>query len=331
MKTLACGVAVALLAGCGGSQPPIGAPGTTRQTALVTHAERGKSWMLPEAKNRNLLKSKSPSLNGNVGSNDVRLQQASKRALLYASLDTSIGIYTYPDGKAVGTIQTTYGPESVCNGNSGDIWVATSFRYAYEFKRGNEHPIETADTGTDAPITSCAVSPTDGKLALAAYSVGIFIFEKDRGSAKLYVPPFTPDSCAYDNHGNLFIDGIKSFGIAELPRGSKQFINIRLDRRGGTPAGGLLWDGKYMAVATAIRSQKLIYRFNVGGSSGTVAQVIHFKRQVKSTHFAIYENRIIGQGPGANFAGLWPYPEGGQLQSRLDIIGARSFAISAPP
>ena len=182
MKTLACGVAVALLAGCGGSQPPIGAPGTTRQTALVTHAERGKSWMLPEAKNRNLLKSKSPSLNGNVGSNDVRLQQASKRALLYASLDTSIGIYTYPDGKAVGTIQTTYGPESVCNGNSGDIWVATSFRYAYEFKRGNEHPIETADTGTDAPITSCAVSPTDGKLALAAYSVGIFIFEKDRGS-----------------------------------------------------------------------------------------------------------------------------------------------------
>jgi DNA-binding beta-propeller fold protein YncE len=42
-------IAAALLGGCGGSQPPIGAPGATSQTsALATHAERGKSWMLPD-------------------------------------------------------------------------------------------------------------------------------------------------------------------------------------------------------------------------------------------------------------------------------------------
>jgi serine/threonine-protein kinase len=40
-----------LLAACGGSQPPIGAPGAvTRTLALATNAEHGKSWMLPEAK-----------------------------------------------------------------------------------------------------------------------------------------------------------------------------------------------------------------------------------------------------------------------------------------
>ena len=41
-------VAAAMLAGCGGSQPPIGAPGAMPQTsAIATHADRGTSWMLP--------------------------------------------------------------------------------------------------------------------------------------------------------------------------------------------------------------------------------------------------------------------------------------------
>src|SRR6202034_4074319 len=48
--------AIAMLAGCGGSQPPTGAPGAMPQTsAMATHADRGKSWMLPEAKRKDLL------------------------------------------------------------------------------------------------------------------------------------------------------------------------------------------------------------------------------------------------------------------------------------
>ncbi|HEY2475816.1 MAG TPA: hypothetical protein VGI19_13585 [Candidatus Cybelea sp.] len=44
---------LALLAGCRGSQPPIGAPGATPQTsAAAAHADRGTSWMLPEAGRR---------------------------------------------------------------------------------------------------------------------------------------------------------------------------------------------------------------------------------------------------------------------------------------
>jgi hypothetical protein len=44
-------VAAATPAGCGASQPPIGAPGAMPQgTRIATHAEHGKSWMLPEAK-----------------------------------------------------------------------------------------------------------------------------------------------------------------------------------------------------------------------------------------------------------------------------------------
>jgi len=48
--------AVALLVGCGGSQPPIGAPGAMPQTmATAARFDRGNSWMLPEAKSSDLL------------------------------------------------------------------------------------------------------------------------------------------------------------------------------------------------------------------------------------------------------------------------------------
>ena len=50
------GSAVVMLAGCGGSQPPIGAPAAMPQSlVLATRADRSGSWMLPEAKKRTLL------------------------------------------------------------------------------------------------------------------------------------------------------------------------------------------------------------------------------------------------------------------------------------
>ena len=55
-RTLTIYVVAAMLSGCGGSQPPIGQPGAMPQTsAFATHADRGKSWMLPEANADDLL------------------------------------------------------------------------------------------------------------------------------------------------------------------------------------------------------------------------------------------------------------------------------------
>src|SRR5579871_2302761 len=49
-------VAAAVLTGCGGSQPPIAAMGAMPQSsAAVTQAKHRGSWMLPEAKNDDLL------------------------------------------------------------------------------------------------------------------------------------------------------------------------------------------------------------------------------------------------------------------------------------
>ena len=55
-SALCASIAAALLAACGGSQPPIGAPGAMPQTrSIVTRAAHGQSWMLLKATSKYLL------------------------------------------------------------------------------------------------------------------------------------------------------------------------------------------------------------------------------------------------------------------------------------
>ena len=90
-------VAVTLLAGCGGSQPPIGVPGAMPQTsALATHAERGKSWMLPKAKSKELL-------------------------YLSVAGGSYVYAYLYPEGNLEGTLDTP--GWGLCSDAKGDVFV----------------------------------------------------------------------------------------------------------------------------------------------------------------------------------------------------------------
>src|SRR5580692_7253270 len=112
--------AVAMLAGCGGSQPPIGAPGVVPQTsAIATHAERGKSWT-----------------------------SGSRGALLYLSNfhRDSVDIYSYPDLREVGTLVPSGSVTSMCSDRSGNVWVGTindGNGTLTEYAHGSKKPIAT--------------------------------------------------------------------------------------------------------------------------------------------------------------------------------------------
>lgn len=55
LSLTSCAV-LAFAAGCGGSQPPIGAPGEIPQTRVnALHSDQTRSWMLPEALQDDLL------------------------------------------------------------------------------------------------------------------------------------------------------------------------------------------------------------------------------------------------------------------------------------
>src|SRR5262249_47577682 len=138
----------AILAGCGGSQPPIAAPGAMPQTsAIATHAAGRKSWILPEAK---------------------------KRKLLYvADAQTAdVYVYEYPNGKLVGTLTGFQEAQGECADAKGDVFITVPSPYSasseiLEYAHGGTEPIATfSDPGYGEEPWSCAVDPTTGNLAV---------------------------------------------------------------------------------------------------------------------------------------------------------------------
>jgi hypothetical protein len=125
---LSLSAAAALLAGCGGSQPPIGASGAMPQLRVGTpHAGHGTSWMLPEAKGVDLL---------------------------YVSYPQGPGVYvySYPKGQEVGEITgftSGYYPQGLCTDRSGNIFVT-----AVQGASGNASAIyEYAHGGNTISVT----------------------------------------------------------------------------------------------------------------------------------------------------------------------------------
>jgi hypothetical protein len=247
-------VAVALLAGCGGSQPPIGVPSTMPQTsANTTHADRGKSWMLPDAKNEDLL--------------------------YVANLDNGVGfvdVYTYPQMKLVGKLKGFSRPNGECVDKAGNVFVVDFYdQNIAEYPHGGTKLIEVlADNGS--PF-GCAIDPTTGDLAVmnwcdgpdgSCYAAGtVLIYKKAKGFPEVLTDNVTAFMYygSYDDRGNLFVDGSNSvynIGFSELPRGDSSFqsLPISLPKHPQAP-GGVQWHGKDLAV-TAVNGN-VIYEYRI--------------------------------------------------------------------
>lgn len=132
-------------AGCGGSQPPIGAPGMMPQaSAIATHAERGKSWMAPEATSEDLVY-----VTGGCGGTCV---------------------VSYPAGKIVGYLNLGNGLNAgVCSDSGGNVYISNNRESndseVVEYAHGGTTPKATFDLpGFDA--AGCSVDPTTGNLAV---------------------------------------------------------------------------------------------------------------------------------------------------------------------
>jgi hypothetical protein len=182
---LSFSAAAALLAACSGSQPPIGAPGATAQTStLATHADRGKSWTLPEAKSIGLLYV-AGSQNGQNG---------------------SAYVYTYPQGRLVGTLTGFAEPFGECTDSAGNVFIvaysngSTSASTIYEYAHGGTKPIATL-SDPDVAV-GCAVDPTTGNLA--ASGNGVAIFKNATGNPAYYSSGYHFYYCGYDERGNLY-------------------------------------------------------------------------------------------------------------------------------
>ena len=234
-----------MLAGCGGSQPPIGAPGATQQASAITHAARGKSWMLPEAK---------------------------RRDLLYLTSPYRVTIYTFPPAHKVGKLsipsELLYGE---CTDAVGDVFIVDANYGAYEYPHGGTTMVASIQN----PLPNshgCAIDPVTGNLAIASAGgkkvLSIFRYNPKRGwrFAKTYADATMKYAyyCTYDSGGNLYIDGTprsqSGFVLAEQTSGASKLTDISMNKSLGGP-GEVQWDGSYLAIGDITVSPSVVYRF----------------------------------------------------------------------
>jgi hypothetical protein len=289
-----------LLAGCGGSQFPIDAPGVVPQSSAITaHTADGGSWMLPEAKSDDLL-------------------------YVDAGDGTVVYVFSYPKGKLLGEIKQHNSDmqQGLCADSHGDIFVNAmngNNGNTYEYKHGGKKPI--ADLIEPYLwVYGCSVDPTSGNLAVASVNwisaaSWVAVYQHASGTPQIYVDPaiINYEFCGYDNKGDLFVDGTGQSGhveFAELPKGSGTFKNITLNQ--SIEWGGQVqWDGRHIVVGADDTAPAVAYQFAIKGRKGKEVGSTTLSNSVSVPQFWIQGSIIIGPDASANNVGLWKYPGGG--------------------
>jgi len=290
----------ALLAGCGQSLP--------EQTRSAT----GQAWMATGVSGEDLLYVSDP------GSNGVFvywLQARPANLKLVGFLNAAL----YPAGECVDKAQDIYITDS-----NGPV---TGLHETFEYAHGGTIPIAALRDPASEP-RSCAVDPTTGNLAVTT-AEEIAVFTQGRGKPKLYSDDqFLRFSfCAYDDKGNLFVDGSSrsSIEFAELPAGGHKLREITLNES-FKGAGGIQWDGKHVAIGDS--GAGVVYQFDISGSAGTEVGSTQLGRTTTINQFYI-EPSNFGQGArklidpvirdqsGPGSVEFFDYPSGGSSTRKL--------------
>ena len=299
---LSMGAAAVLLAGCGGSQPPIGAPGAMPQSrAIAQHDAHGKSWMLPEAV---------------------------KEDLTYLSAGSAVYVFGFHSGKLVGMITGFYNTAGLCVNHDGDVFVTDAAKNAiFEFGHG-KYTVKRILSDTGYEPLGCAADNTRDDLAVANYcgvvegsqcsSHGnVAIFNHARGQPQYYSTSSMDDygACDYDNLGNLYVSGDgQSTVLARLSADRKSFDSISVKEQFETVTP-LQWDGAYLTLANT--TTRIIYRFAVKGrraietGSTTITNAYFFQYWITNGKVMAPAEHGNGIKPYKYWIYYYDYPSGG--------------------
>jgi hypothetical protein len=299
-------VAAAMLAGCSGSQPPIGRTGSDAAAVSgVAHTRsHSGSWMLPEAK---------------------------RSSLLYVSdaQSNEVTVYTFPSGRLVGVLDGFNDPYGECVDKEGHVFITSdNGSQILEYPHGSSSPIATISDSGEHPA-GCSINPVTGQLAVNnaytvsnnAGSISLYTYRRHRGWGfpKMYADSafFYMYFCGYDDRGNLYVDGYTaydgSFVLAVLPAGRKTFTNLTLNQTINV-AGGIMWDGHYMTIGDSGLSVSPIYRFKVRGTSASVVGTTALSGP-NVNQFWISGDTVAGPEQGNETVGIWTYPSGKIVRS----------------
>ena len=319
-------VAAAILAGCGGSQPPIGAPGAMPQSRSP-QGGAGKA------------------LHRASGTGGTLIYVATWRAILYL---------TYPQMKIVGSLPEAYNYGGVCSDpNSGNLYAPQGTDIEV-YAHGGTYPIAmlTPPTGY-SELRFCSVDPETGDLAVSATGTqskdtgAILIYPGGQGSAAIYSDKNMGfyGYPAYDNSGDVFFsaDAHGTEELVKLVAAKNRFVSIKLNL--GFSFDKIQWDGSYLDIEEFYGRGhgSEIAQVKIVGDVGTVANRINFYGAGSPSSFwisnGVFVNPLVEvKGRDNRGIGTWSYPDGGKVKAKaFGIAKGKSDGISdvtisvAPP
>lgn len=214
------GLAIAILAGCGGSQ--------TSGALQVPTATQGK------------------------------VHQASTGPLLYVSdfLRNFVYVFTYPKGNHVLTLTGFTNPAGLCSDTNGNVFVLGNRNdNVIEYAHGAKAPTQTLDV--PGWTEACSYDANTGNLAVVfdppSAPPSVAIFASEQGTPTTYAGP--SDSvlwyCGYDETSDLFCDGQSGTQRAAffvLPMSGNTISKLVVSGGQFYQLSQIQWDGQYMAV-----------------------------------------------------------------------------------
>jgi hypothetical protein len=300
-RVLAIGLAVVLLAGCGG-------PGATGMQGAVPQG------VMPAGHS------------AHGGS----LSPATSNDLLYVTDGVgTVYVLTYPAGNLVQTLGVT--AAGICSDPQGNVFMtqpSASSSTIVEYAHGGTQPFKTL-VEPDYGAWGCGVDPATENLAVANYGIAtVAVFANASGTPTIYAMPIQPRYMGYDNKSNLFAFGFDGHAtLAELANHGSAFKKVIYQKNIFGPMG-VQWDGKYLALGegTNVNNCGLIRRYTITNFNGKWKGGTKLNCQARS--FFIQGSTVLTSWNGIYY---YHYPAGGQAYKTVKTAAGVGMTISLAP
>lgn len=340
LRCLLFGCALAAWTGCAGCvQMPAAAPQAdavartlsmplVRDLQVPPHRDRGRSWMLPEARHKSILV-----YSGDWTTDDV-------------------DVYDYPSGKQVGSLAGFDEPYGGCVDAKGDVFVVNFGNgTAVEYAHGGTTILNTYSPGGE-PI-GCSVDKK-GDVAVTSFSPGgVTVYAGGNSSdGTSYSDGLSCEyqwQMGYDNKGNLIGVGQRSqITICALLAGATSETTLSTQGITIYTSGGTMWDGKYIALTdqtandqhdTGIVEASLSGTTLTGHGEAIVGDKCNDEDDVNpfilgKRNTPINKRQgtlVVGTTPSCSYAAgiyFWHYPQGGNPYGSFTTNGYH-YSVSA--
>lgn len=268
--------------------------------------------------------------------------------------DGSVDAYSYPAGKLKGRLLDVQA-NGLCSGKNGAVFFADGHEIR-KYAHGGVRPIAVLRDPLGGALQFCSVDPVTGNLAVsggAQPQLGVAIYANAKGRPSMYKGGGLNggySSCAYDDAGNLFVEGVTArlgvIGLIELPRGGEHLRNVTWNGERPRHLGSIQWDGEHLAVGSPAGSlgPTTVYRYVVSARRAALAGETILKDAGGSLQFWIHADDIVVPNQGLDGSGsagvlFYGYPAGGKpaqiikdprepLAVTVSLVPSRKFAVT---